>query len=155
VYPGAPFSVQNTNGAALPDTIGCTITASGVTLQQNTLDTSGGVSLALGDKFGAMQLEGCDDLSCTERLSYAIDIENVGEVPMEVTVADLELNGNVLRLVDGLGANPLDPGVSAGLVQSVEIGVCAGGDFAARINVEANPPNGNTCEDSAEISKFM
>jgi len=75
VPPGGIFVVSVPGGGMLPDMIDCSIVGpDGTLLQRNTLDTSGTVGLELGDKFGAMQLESCNDLTCKELLCYKVGI---------------------------------------------------------------------------------
>jgi hypothetical protein len=151
VPPGGTFTVKSASGP-LPNTIDCTISANGVKLQQNVLNTSGDVRLVLKDEFGAMQLEGCGALSCKKNINFNVEIANIGKVPMTITAADLELNDSVLSLLGSLVANPLPSGTKTGLGVAVEVGICDGGNFQSQINVEASPSNGSKCRGSDEIT---
>jgi len=75
VPPGGIFSVTVPGGGPFPDTIDCSISGpDGSLLQQNVIVTSGNANLELGDKFGALQLESCNDLTCKELLCYNVAI---------------------------------------------------------------------------------
>jgi len=91
---------------------------------------------------------------CIETVCYTVAIDNTGEVVMDITVADFDINGNFLSLLTQIPVNPLAPGESTTVTTCGEIDICNGGEFCAIVNVEANPPNGDMCQDDDEY-KFQ
>jgi len=127
VPPGGIFSVTAPGGGPLPPTIDCSIIGpDGATLQRNVIDTSSTVSLELGNKFGALQLESCDDITCKELLCYSVDIANVGTVPMIVTVADFTLNDIPASFLDLLENPEVGVGETATIEEKVVVDICGG-----------------------------
>ena len=153
VPPGGIFSVTAAGEGPLPLTIDCSIFSSdGTELQQVVIDTSGSVDLQLGDKFGALQLESCDDLTCKELLCYSIAIANVGDVPMDVTVIDFTLNDITASILDLLEGNPTIPvDATVTVEEKIVVDICQGQEYCASVNVEASPPNGEICQDDDEL----
>jgi hypothetical protein len=153
VNPGGSFSVQADNGSTLPQKIDCSISApDGTKLQQNVIDTSGDVALEIGDKFGAMHLEGCNELQCKVRLVYSIEISNIGDVPMTVDVAQFQFNDNFKNVLDEVGPNPLEPGATSSIEESIEVNVCNGEEHSAKVDIRASPPDGERCDGSREYN---
>lgn len=153
VVPAGSFTVTNAGGGGLPDKIDCTIFGpDGESIQRNVIDTSGDVQLELGDKFGALQLESCNDIACRELLCYNIEIENVGDVPMNVTVVDFTFTGQTFSLLGDVETNPLNPTEFTSLVQKFNVNICGGQEYTASINVEAEPPSGDSCQDEDNIA---
>jgi len=91
---------------------------------------------------------------CIETVCYTVTIDNTGDVCMDITVADFDLNGNFLSLLEQIPTNPLCPGESTTVTTCGDIDICSGEEFCATINVEANPPNGEICQDDDEY-KFQ
>ena len=87
---------------------------------------------------------------CIETICYTVTIDNTGDVCMDITVADFDLNGNFLSLLEQIPTNPLCPGESTTVTTCGDVDICSGGEFCATINVEANPPNGEICQDDDE-----
>lgn len=85
--------------------------------------------------------------NCIETLFYDIDIINIGPVEMLVTKADFTFNGQVFDLVQNLSLNPVPAGQTVNLRPSIQVDVCGAAQFNAMMEVEANPPNGNMCQD--------
>jgi len=69
---------------------------------------------------------------------------------MDITVVDLDVNGNLADLVGEVPINPLCPGEETEVVSCGDIDICGGGEFCGTVNVEANPPNGEMCQDEAQ-----
>jgi hypothetical protein len=153
VNPGGSFSVQADSGSTLPPKIDCSISAQdGTELQQNIIDTSGDVVLEIGDKFGAMHLEGCNELQCKVRLVYNIEISNIGDVPMTVDVAQFQLNDNLKNVLDEVEPNTLEPGATSSIEESIEVNVCNGEQYSAKVDIRASPPDGERCDGSREYN---
>ena len=88
--------------------------------------------------------------TCLVNVCYNVEIKNVGDVCMEVTVVDLNVNDQVASLLDSVTVNPLCPPDSTSVESCGDIDICAGGQFSANINVEADPPNGDRCQAQGE-----
>ena len=69
---------------------------------------------------------------------------------MDITVADFDLNGNFLSLLEQIPINPLCPGETTSVETCGDVNICTNEEFCATINVEANPPNGEMCQDDDE-----
>lgn len=88
---------------------------------------------------------------CIVNICYTIVITNTGAVCMDITVADLDVNGEVTSVLDLVPINPLCPEDGSTSFETCgDIDICNGGEFCAIINVEADPPNGDICLDDAE-----
>lgn len=146
VEPAQRFSVSTYDGSVLPKKIDCTVFDShGRPLQRNIIDTSGAAPLTLGDKYGALQLDSCDEISCKEFFNYKVFISNTASDPALITDATFffnELSGDV---VSELGTNPLKAGQSTSLDFKFDLDICSGEDYCARIIAKASPPDGAYC----------
>jgi hypothetical protein len=87
------------------------------------------------------------DEDCTDNVCYTIDIENIGTVCMDITLASLDLNGEITDVLGLVTDNPLCPDETTSFDACGDIDICSGGTFLANIAVEADPPNGNQCQD--------
>jgi hypothetical protein len=156
VLPDGLFTVTNPTGGFLPLKVYCDILdgVTGAKLQTNIIDTSGQTSLNLEDKYGAMLLESCDELTCVETISYTIDIENIGRNCLDMTQADFVFNDDITNLLPLLPSTELCPEKSTSFDLTTAIDVCTAGDYFAQAIVVANPPDKNAgfCEDDAELS---
>lgn len=157
VQPGGLVVVASADGvSALPDLMQCAIfdVADGTQLQSMEMDTSGLVRLDLGDEFGALRLDGCErggeELSCVESLAYQVEITNVGPVDMSVTMVEFTFNGQTFNLMSEVRQNPLVPGQSTALAPSLQLNICDVNNLLASISVQADPPNGGSCQDLEE-----
>ena len=148
VNPGEVFTVTSPGGGILPDKIECTIeNDNGRILQTNVIDTSNDVSLQLKDKFGALQLEACDDFTCIETVCYDIDISNVGTNNMDITVIDFDFNGEVFNLLPQVEVNPLAPGQTTSIEVKRDVDICQAIEYCAEVVIEADPPSNMMCLD--------
>jgi hypothetical protein len=128
-----------------PRTTAASFNSKGKALQKNIIDTSGKSPLKLGDKFGALQLDSCDDISCKEFFNFKVLISNIASDEAWITDATFffnELSGDVVR---ELGENPLNAGQSTALYFKFDLDICSGGDYCARIIARAKPPHGTYC----------
>lgn len=151
VLPGGTFSVVPPAGGILPDAIDCIISNDTDNIQQVVINTTGKVSLQLGDKFGALQLESCNDLTCKELLSYSIAIDNIGGVPMDVTVVDFTLNDITASFLDLLENPTIPVDATVAIAQKIVVDICQGEEYCASVHVEADPPNGEMCQADDEF----
>jgi hypothetical protein len=146
VEPGQRFSVTTYDSSVLPKKIECTIFNShGKPIQKNIIDTSGSSPLTLGDKYGALQLDSCDEISCKEFFNYKVTVVNIASDPALITDATFffnELSGDIAR---EFGTNPLNSGQSASLDFKFDLNICSGEDYCARIIAKASPPEGTYC----------
>jgi len=153
VYPGDIFAVTDPNGRQLPPKLECIIFFEGNKLQTNVIDTSGTVGLNLGDKFGSLQVETCDTLTCLETVRYIVQISNVGGDPVFVTNMDLTTPNDAGNLTDLLQQDSLSPGEAIFVERRVEINTCSGLEFSSQVHVGANLTNGEMlCQGSDEFT---
>jgi hypothetical protein len=155
VSQGAIFTVKTQTGDILPEKVDCALFGNDSTLlQQVVFDTSGNVNLDLGDSFGSLLLVTCapndQELSCLASLQFKITIDNIGPVDMALTAVDISFNGETGSFLDRVGTNPLPIGQSVLLEPQIDVDICYGAEFSTKIYVEASPPNGNICIDSAD-----
>jgi hypothetical protein len=158
VEPGATFTVTSPSGAALPDKIDCVFTdVDNVILQQVVIDTSGDVELTLNDEFGAFTLLSCQlpsspegGQTCLATLTYTVDVKNIGTVEMDITKADFVFKGTTTNLLNVFDNKTVPPGSTTSVSPIVLIDLCNGEEFCADVNVEAEPPNGSTCQDTTQ-----
>ena len=148
--PGEIFTVTRPGGGSLPDEIMCTIsdTIGGNSIQNNTIDTSGDTPLKLGDRFGALELKSCDDLTCIEVLLYETSLRNIATGPLLVTLVEIYLEGNILDLASQVESNPLSPGQSTSVTFQNKVDVCTVVEHYVEVNAEAELLSGATCEES-------
>jgi len=154
VYPGDIFAVSEPNGGQLPQKFECTIGDDyyGTEFQRIVIDTSGTVGLNLGDKFGSLQVETCDALSCVEDVRYIVQITNVGGESMFITDMTLTTQEVAENQTDSLQQDSLSPGESTFVERRVEIDTCSGLEFSSQVNVKANLTNGEMlCQGSDEF----
>lgn len=158
VEPGATFKVTTPSGAQLPDKIDCVFTdVDNIILQQVVIDTSGDIPLTLGDEFGAFTLLSCElpsspegGQTCLAVLTYTVDVNNIGTVDMEITKADFVFEGTTTNLLSVFENKLVPPGSKTSVSPIVLIDICAGEEFCADVNVEAEPPNGTMCQDTIQ-----
>ena len=147
VVEGGTFTVTSPSFGSLPDRLQCFISNPfGQVMQINTIDTSGDTSLQLFDRFGAMEVVSCDDLSCVEELSYEYTLSNVGSADMDITVIDWTYNGITTSLLPYLNTTVLAPGETVTLQDVRVIDVCLEGSYSVAIDIQAEPPNGEMCQ---------
>jgi len=130
-------------------TITCTFSDDTGPIQEVTINTSGSVNLELKDKFGAMTVESCDDITCIEELCYLYNFANVGSSDMEITVAERYFNGEIFDLLPFVPINPLAPGETTSIEEKTTIDVCQEQTYCVDLNAEASPENGEDCQDNA------
>jgi hypothetical protein len=152
IEPGQSFTVSSPDNGALPEKIECTLLDGQTPVQINVIDTSGNVDLQLGDRFGALQLETCDDITCREVVCYVIEIQNVGTVSLDISKVEFTLEDETANLLEQVEDSSLDPGQFTSLEPCVEIGICGGNEYSAFVDVEASPPRGDLCQANDEFS---
>ncbi|KAL7568000.1 hypothetical protein ACA910_004586 [Epithemia clementina (nom. ined.)] len=144
------FTVLPMGGGSFPPSINCTIISatSGEPLQWTLIDTSGISSLNLKETYGALQVESCDDQVCRQEVFFRNVIDNIASNFMNVTLVNVTIEGrdsqDLLHLVD---PNPLAPGESTTVVDVVMVDYCETTNFSYFVVVEADPPNGEQCQD--------
>ena len=156
VPPGGFFTVSTHDGLPLPDTMDCTLmNGRGVPFQRNTISVSGLEPLRLRNKFGAMQIEGCDELSCSAELCYEYTIANTGSDNMTVTRADRTFEGEQRSFLYLLEKNPLEPGDSFDLQEKQLIDLCTYRNERSNVVVEAEPNDGTPCRSGADFAMLV
>ena len=159
VAPDGVFSVTNNNGTPLPPKVICSISSEGNVLQWNIVDVSGTVELDLKEKYGALQLEACDDLICEYEMAFTSDLINVGTDVMNITFAIHELDGQVESFLEELKRNNVLPEYQIEVDKTdfyIEGGfrfdACKRSTFSYGIFGEGNPTDGRGCEDRANFT---
>jgi len=153
IYPGDVFTLSDPSGLHLPTWIECIISFNGTKIQTNVIDTSGTVSLNLREKFGSLQVESCDDLTCLETVRHIVQISNVGGDPIFISNMNLTTPNVTWSLTDLLQQNSLSPGEATFVERQVEINTCSGLEFSSQVNVGANLTNGEMlCQGSDEFT---
>ena len=153
VIPGESFFVSKEDGSSLSQTITCFIVGrDGRDLQVNTIDVSGKEPLFLGDKFGALELETCDDLTCVSEWRYSIELHNIGGSPADVTAVDFVFDDFHTSMSLGI----LGAGHSISRGEDFLVDICSGPRnlYSAFNTVEANPlnqPTGASCWDEDKL----
>ena len=92
------------------------------------------------------------DEDCIENVCYTIVLENIGTVCMDITLANLDLNGDIQDVLELLPVDELCPEETTSFEKCGDIDICGGGTYLATIDVEADPPNGNQCQDSSQYN---
>jgi archaellin len=121
-------------------------------LQWNLFDVSGLENLSLKEKYGAMELEGCDDQLCLEPVTLRYTIDNVGQSPMTVTSMGGTNNGVPFDCLGDVDPNPIPVGDSVTFDKPFVIDYCSVADVSLTATVDANPPNGDSCQDDDDVS---
>ena len=149
VPPDGVFTVTSPSGS-LPEAVNCTLSStSGSIIQENVIDTSGQVTLNLQNKFGALTVVACDQLTCVQTLTYDYSVSNVGTTQMNVTKLERIFNGVPTDLLPYLPNPDLLPGQSTSLQDTFTINVCQAGSYTTQVNVEAQPRGGKPCLNNA------
>ena len=156
VGPGEMFNVRNTFQGPLPAKLNCSIasTATGQVTQWNVLDVSGTVSLNLKEKYGALEVEACNEQRCIEEGCFEYTFSNVGTGDMRVVSAERSVNGlPPAELVEFVNPNPLSPTESATVEEKIPIDYCQTSTETVSIIGEGDNLDGGPCldEDVFEI----
>ena len=89
---------------------------------------------------------------CIEPFRYCYVITNIGSTCMDITEFVRDRNGNTRDLTPLLNGQteicPNDPPIT--VCENEPTDLCAGEEYTTTVNVEANPPNGNTCQATDE-----
>ena len=156
---GGSISVQDSTSDTLPDVLVCVVTnANGSELQTLTINTSGEVELNLSDKYGLLEVEGCDvegmpAQKCIVPVVYTYTLANVGTNQMDIMLLERIRNGDTVDLTEQVtDRNPLFPGDTATAMETEELNLCVDGLYVTTVRGEAEPPDGVPCLDEAEIS---
>ena len=92
------------------------------------------------------------DEACLENVCYTVVLENIGTVCMDITLANLDLNGEITDVLGLIPVDSLCPDETTSFETCGDIDICGGGTYLATIDVEADPPNGNQCQDSSQYN---
>jgi hypothetical protein len=143
------FTVTTRDGEPLPNFIVCDVSnEDGDTIQTNIIDTSGNTALFLTDMFGSFRTDSCDQVSCLETFTYNVELNNVGETDMDITVVDITFGGETESFLDDVPDKTLSPGDSTTLEVEKEVNVCESEQISVEVEVEAEPPSGDICQDT-------
>ena len=135
---GDRVRITNPSVGPLPKRLSCAIADStnNVILQGVVLDTSGNVQLDLKDKYGALQLEGCDSKKCFDRWTFTSSVKNIGTTDLVLRQFELDVafesSSDPVNLLDG-SVNPLLPvgSATAGIDQVRTVDLCGAGNLGA------------------------
>lgn len=146
VSSGNQFSVTDDN---LPGTIMCTISdTSGNALQKNTIRLVGS-PLHLKEKYGAMQVEACDDQKCRQTATLTYSLENEGENDFTVVTFTRTITNQVVRnLTPMMSPDPIRRNEKVNLKEGIELDLCASSEVVVTAGVEADVEDGPACENS-------
>ena len=149
VTEGEEITISAPPGGTLPDDITCTLGPSGGDLCQTvTINTSGDVDLQLKDKFGSLELVSCDENDCFTDVTYVYDLVNVGEIDMTINKADITFKENApVSILDMFPTLVLAPTESTSVTDQQTIDICISDTCVTCLEVDANTPSGNICED--------
>lgn len=70
---------------------------------------------------------------------------------MQVNAADFDFNNNLNSILGSIPVNPVPVGQCTTLVPNLQADVCSDAAYLATVFVEANPPNGNICQDQDQV----
>lgn len=151
---GGSFTVSNEEeNSTLPERIECTILSQeGDLIQTTSFAVGEPVRLELGDSFGALQLEGCGDLTCRTIVTYNALIRNIGTVEMSLTRLDFFFAGEVLDFLERIDQQVFVAGQDSSFNESFELDICNGGTLTAGVDVEAQAPSGLICQDVKQLA---
>ena len=150
---GDVIEVKGPNDSALPDMTNCTVTDDAqAELQVITINTSGDVGLFLKDKFGILELEGCqvgdDTKDCIVPIVYSYEVNNL--VIENAFITDLERTreSTTLGLVDRvLSQQDFFENYVGTVVEEDTIDICLDGVYNTSVRAEITTQQGETCSD--------
>jgi hypothetical protein len=147
VEPDEEFSVTNLVGGALPDGLCCVAynIANGDAVQTNCLDTSGDIPVDIGDRFGHFTVASCDGETCTEEMEFTYTITNIGTSDMDIASITQYTDSVPESLIGSLNETVLEPGQQVIVTDTVPIYACEPGQHNVDVEVDADSPNGLTC----------
>lgn len=124
VSPGGIVAVSS-NGQVATSFVNCTLTGGdGTVVQRVSIDVSGGSPLNLMDTFGALTIQGCDNVTCIEDAHYTYTLYNVDVYDMEMTKFDRTFSGATSSLLSSLPMNPIDSDAQTSFGETMRIDVC-------------------------------
>ena len=147
------YIVRPTEVGSFPDAINCTIIDEETSqpVQWNLIDTSD-AELNLKETYGALQVESCNDQVCLQEVFFRNILENIGGVPSNITLVNITLNGRDPEDLVGLvELNPIPPGEKYDLEDVVFLDYCETANISYGVDIEANPPNGQKCQDEDNL----
>jgi hypothetical protein len=86
-------------------------------------------------------------VDCSETAVFDIEVCNVGSVELTVQSAKFQFNGTVTDLAPNLPQGPLPVGQCMALTIDKQVDACSSRDYFASFEVDASPPNGDSCLD--------
>ena len=156
VAPGTVFAMSKERVGSLPANVTCKVKTikDDMAIQTVTFDTSGKVELDLKDRFGSLQVEGCDDRSCLDTWTYTTTARNAGIG--NIFVQHLNLNFTGEAPIDLLSATDRVTRLLPGEVlpkKTIErpVDICLSKDYSvtatAKALREGDKPGSATCDD--------
>lgn len=143
VVPGGTISVA---ANPIPDDLSCFVTSvdtitDATTLQR--LEFSTVSSFTAKARFGALEVEQCDDLDCIVGVTYSYTASNVGEAPINITSMTRTRDGETADLTDLVNPKELDVGESTVVEEPDEVDYCVPSTITTVVNISSN---GEECE---------
>ena len=160
VPPGGIVVITNANVGPLPTTVSCVIANSNtnVVLQAVKFDTSGKVELDLKDRYGALEVEGCDDLQCRENFIYKTIVTNNGLRTAQINELSMKLafEDDPIDLLTRFTPRALPPNTAKGAedIRRV-VDLCTETDLSSTVSVVAVPQGNNfvgSCQDRKTVT---
>ena len=139
VAPGDDFTVSLERIGTFPAKTACSIvsTSSTEVFQKVTMDTSGKFDLDIKDRFGALQLEGCDDIRCVREWTYGTELVNTRENDFTIDKYDLVLDvGETIDLLPFIESKiVVGKGGLKSIPVPVDVDVCTEGELGATAQI--------------------
>jgi len=84
--------------------------------------------------------------NCDVDIEYCYELENVGDVDMDITRVERTRNGETEDLIDLVDPTNLAPGQTTVVCEDEVIDTCVSTCYETTVEVEADPPAGVPCE---------
>ena len=146
---GEEFIVTDGNNN-LPESIVCTILDGTTEVQRNVIALTG--PLNLKERFGALQIESCDNQKCMQTAFLNYFVENKGSSPLQLTTVTRGVTGMPEKnLASEFASKAIAPEARLKTTEIVELDVCSTNSIVATATVEARAVDGPTCQAEDEI----
>jgi hypothetical protein len=146
---GDRFTMSRRAVGSLPTRVACDIrnSTTDALVQRVSINTSGDVELDLKDRYGSLQIEGCDNKYCFEKFLYGTRVRNKGT--QSFTLSELQLDFETVSSVDltsFVSSKVIGPGASViASVAEREVDLCITNDYSAEGYLEGTPAIGGRC----------
>ena len=143
---GNAITVRGINGTALPEAMECRISNSILDpIQTITLNPSGGEDIFLKDRFGALELDGCNGKECFVTFGYFYELTNVGFTNSSIESLERRRTGLPTEdIVENIFNRNLTPGSTTIISETEVVDGCLDQLYTTTLDVVALPPDGKT-----------